>query len=92
MLLSKHADIKGILQLRNSKDEKPDRTLIFIHPPIQPRPQVNLKSKIAGNKIANLATEEHSPEELVAFFCQAPDFFEIDDISVPEYHLAEKLG
>ena len=55
MLVSKHADIKGIVQLKNSKDEKPERTLIFIHPPIQPRPPVNLKSTVASNKIANIA-------------------------------------
>ena len=72
--------------MRNARDEKPERSLIFIYPEPDPRPPVNLTPS------ANLATQDNFADEFVAYICQAPDFFESDGVSVPELHLAEKLG
>ena len=85
-LVTKQSDIGCNISLTNAKDAKPGRSLIFVHPQPDPRPSVNLTPS------ANLATQDNFVEEIVAFVCQAPDYFESDGVSVPEFHLAEKLG
>jgi hypothetical protein len=90
ILVSRHDDIKANIALKDRRDQKPERTLIFIHPPMEPAPPASQGPTGWGSVgVANIAIQEHPP---VAFICQSPEFFEADDISVPEYHLAEKLG
>ena len=82
-----HADIGSNVQLKNARDEKPDRTIVLIHPEPDSRELVKLTPR------ANLAIEQDDfAEDFVAYICQAADFFESDGFSVPEFHLAEKLG